>query len=773
MYRMRCGASLLALAALSVVSAPSALSQQAEGPAEVERESRQSTIIVTATKTETTLQETPLAISVISGAELAERNILEISEIAQGVPGLTFSQSPGDLPSVVIRGIGTNNANQTAEQSVGLFVDGVYKPRSRQYRDALFDVERVEVVKGAQGVVFGKNTSVGAISVVSRKPGDDLAGEVYGNYDLTFGGYTLGGAVDLPANDRLRFRLGGQYAEVGGYVSNKDGKLPESERYVLRGTMVAEPTDDVTATLMLQHSQQDTIGNAFQIVDIINPAVASYFGYTSKPFEKHVDLINTYVDGQSAPAESDTQESTDAVLTLEWNNGGKLSLTSVSAYSAMDYDNYSNVFYASSELPTHPKGHQLFTEEFRQFTQELRVNYTGDRWNGFVGLMYQDQQITFDRTIRLQSWLSPGTMTNTPFGPVDIGGFALSGTSLARLDQDLESLSVFGLATYDVTDKFSITGGLRIGNEKKDADFDVSLIDLNGMRPISFPGDLALPVDQRGMITIYELVNAFGTVPTASIDDTSVDGSLNFSYDFSHDWMAYISFAQGTKSAAFNNSTITGSFVPEPFMVDKEVARSVEIGTKGSFADGRGSINASAFYTDISDFQDSVFDADVGIAGAFVIRSFDARTYGLEVEGRLQVGDNLTLFANTALLEAEAKDTGQTLPDAPSFSGTFGAEYVYPFGDDMELELGGLVTASSTMLHRNPATMRETGAYQLADFHLAIRDASSGWSGRVEVKNAFNERYDIFSFEQPLVAATLIGSYNRPRSVMVSLRKEF
>ena len=771
MSKSKLSASTLVLSMFAVAGAQAAVAQEAETPEAQDGESRQSVVIVTATKSETTLQETPLTISVVSGAELAERNVLEITELANDVPGLTFSQSPGDLPSIVIRGIGTNNANQTAEQSVGLFVDNVYKPRARQYRDSLFDIERVEVIKGAQGVIFGKNTSVGAISVVSRKPGTEFGGEVYGSYEFENEGWTAGGAIDLPASDKLRFRVGGQYSDTGGYVSNLAGgdDVPNTERHIVRGTMVAEPSDNLTATLMVQHSEQDTTGNAFQLTEILSPTLVSYFGYTTNPYEKDLDATTTFLDGVQVPSESDSQNSTDAVLTLDWVLSDKLSLTSVSAFSVMDYENYSSIFYASSDVAGHPKGYQLFEEDFEQFTQEFRLNYSGDKWNGFAGVMYQDQDLTFDRTVRLQAWLSPGTMS----GPVDIGGFAYAGTSQSILDQSLESLSAFGLMTYDVTDRFSITGGLRIGNEEKTADFSVERLDLIGLTPITLPDDLAVPVDQRGGISIYPLLTAEGVVPTETIDDTSVDGSLNFSYDLTDDWMTYISFAQGTKSAAFNNATISGSYTPEPFVIPEEVARSVEIGAKGSFAGGRGTISGAAFYSDITDFQDSLYDASVGVTGAFVIKSFDAETYGLELESRLAVTDNLSVYGNIGLLEAKSQETGMRLADAPKFSGLIGADYMRPLSGDLDFLAGGRLSASSNQNHRNPDLPRGTGDYQIADFYVGLKDGGSGWSVRAEVKNAFDERFEIFSFVQPLVSAAVVSAYNQPRTVFLSIRKDF
>ena len=471
----------------------------------------------------------------------------------------------------------------------------------------------------------------------------------------------------------------------------------------------------------------------------------------------------------SVPADADAQDSADAVLTLDWELSDSLTMTAVSAYSVMDYSNYSSVFYASSEAAGQPKGYQLFGEDFEQFTQEVRLNYSGDSWRGFIGGMYQDQSLAFDRTTRLQTWFSPGTIS----GGVDVGGFAFAGTANALLDQDLESYALFGMLTHDFTDRFSVSGGLRIGYEEKTADFAVTLLDLIGLAPITVPDDFFLPVDQRAGISIFPLITAAGVVPTTKIDDTSIDGSLNFSYDISDDWMTYVSFAQGTKSAAFNNATISGSFKPEPYIIPKEIARSVEVGAKGSYADGRGTVNVAAFYTDLTDFQDSVFDPNIGVTGAFVIQSFDAETYGIELETRYNITDNLTAFGNLGLLEAKSQATGDRLADAPKVSGMIGADYARPLSENLSLNVGGRMSFSSTQLHQNPALPRGTGEYQVFDFHVGLDDASSGWSVRAEVKNAFEERYEVFSFIQPLLSAGVVGAYNPPRAIFLSVRKSF
>jgi len=146
-------------------------------------------IVVTAQKRETKLEKTPMTINVLSGDQVETMGVIEIKSLSANVPGFTMHESPGNLSGVSLRGVGTSAGSQVFEQSVGLFVDGIYHPRARQYRDALFDVERIEVVKGSQGVLFGKNTSVGAVSVISRGPGNRTGGYLQGQVEANYGSY--------------------------------------------------------------------------------------------------------------------------------------------------------------------------------------------------------------------------------------------------------------------------------------------------------------------------------------------------------------------------------------------------------------------------------------------------------------------------------------------------------------------------------------------------------------------------------------------------------
>ena len=230
-------------------------------------------IVVTAQSRTTRLETTPLPISVLSGDLLEERGVVELKQLSATVPGLTMNESPGGIPGVSVRGIGSSPANQMLEQSIGLFVDGVYHPRSRQYRDAMHDVERLEVVKGSQGVLFGKNTAIGAVSITSRRPGDVLSGFISYANELEIGGDMLTGAIDVPLSETLSMRLSGLYSVEDGWVHNGflGSDSPRTERYLIRGVFDWDISPSLNAVLKLQISDYDIRGDAFEPLRVINP----------------------------------------------------------------------------------------------------------------------------------------------------------------------------------------------------------------------------------------------------------------------------------------------------------------------------------------------------------------------------------------------------------------------------------------------------------------------------------------------------------------------
>jgi len=755
---------------------------QEVGDAESEDSARRlDPITVTATKRETSLEDTAASISVITGDSIDDRSIIAITELFDVIPGVTFSEPPGGLPSPTIRGIGTSTANQAFEQSVGLFQDGVFKPRSSQYTNALFDVERIEVVRGGQGVIFGKNTSVGAISVISRKPGDVFAGDVSASYEPVFDSFSAGATVDIPVSDELKFRFGGEFSRAGGFVENLQTGEDDAERdsWIIRGIGEYDPAGPFSASFLGQYSELESTGAFFQNVAIFDdPAsqgIAGLFGFPEPvPFERNTNgSTRTFLDGTTTPPEGNQTESYDLALTLGYDLGDAGQITSITSYSEFDY---LNVFDALGTIQTTPSPPfppivaftQNFDESFSQFTQELRHNFETDRFRLTSGIFFQLQDFDFSSTTPITNFFIP------PTSPSPLAGGNINGTTQDLFDQDLWAASIFAQAGYDITERLSVEAGIRVSREEKDGTLsDGNIVNLLGLTPaappnFAAPGTSILPF----VVTTTELDD--------DVDDTSVDGSITLSYDITDDILAFTSFSQGTKSGGFTNSATVGV----PFTFEEEVARAGEVGIKGGFADGAGYFSLTGFYTDIENFQDSVFDPLGGalMTGAFVTVAFDAENYGLEAEARYKLTEDIVLGGSISLLDAESSATGATLARAPTFTSSWTVDFDRDVTQNFALQAGGLLVTNSGQLHRQtpigapPLPINdpiESGAFQLLDLYAGVRHLQSGTQFRVEVKNVTDEEYLTFGFPQPLLNSGINGAFNRPRTVTLGVRIPF
>ena len=746
------------------------------------------------------MQDTAASISVIGGDIIDDLGIVAITEIFDVLPGVTFNEPPGGLPSPTIRGIGTSTANQAFEQSVGLFQDGVYKPRSSQYTNALFDVERVEVVRGGQGVIFGKNTSVGAISVISRKPGDVFGGEVSASYEPVFGGFSAGATVDIPASDELKFRLGGEYRRAGGFVENLTTGNDDQERdnFILRATAEYDPAGPFKATLLGQYSEVDATGSAFQNISIFDDPTSQFIAALFGGFVEPVPLqrtvagdsngIITFPDGTQSAPEGNETESFDAALTLEYDLGSKGKITSITSYSEFDYSNVFDVFGTTQVLalftPRPPELSfpgtppiilplltltQNFDEDFSQFTQELRHNFESGSFRLTSGVFFQLQDFTFEANNQLVNLFQPGL-------PPPITGGNLTVQTQDLFDQELWSASVFAQAGIDLSDRLTLEAGVRVGREEKEATLsDGNIASLFGLQVPNFMTTFAT--------TPGTTVAPFIVMPdnfADEINDTTIDGSVTLSYDLNDDILVFASASQGTKSGGFTNAVSPGV----PFVFEEEVARAIELGVKGGFANGRGYFSLTGFYTDIENFQDSVFNSMAGaaMAGAFQTVAFDADNIGLEAEGRFQLTDDLVLGGSIAYLDAEASDTGSRLARAPEFTSSWTADFDRDISNSLAIQLGGLLVTNSGQLHRQtpidaaPLPVNdpiESGSYQLLDLYAGFRLLDSGIQFRAEVKNVTDELFTTFAFPSFATSHGLNGAFNRPRSVNLSVRVPF
>jgi len=661
-------------------------------------------VIVTAQKRAENLQDVPISVTAMDGEKIQDNTIMNFSALADFVPSLHIAEASVNT-NIYMRGIGSGN-NRGFEQSVGMYLDGVYLGRGRQYRSALLDVERVEVLRGPQGTLFGKNTVAGAINISSASPivGDGPSGEINASVEENGGaiyeGFVQGGG------DTLAVRAAFRYRETDGYVYNayldeNEGAIEETGG---RLTVVWEPTDSFSANFKYTNMQRDRVGSnsaswlylqepersdptpgvgvsqrtafasiAYLLMDVHFPdfpdiAGADFTTYKDNGYGRSKD------DGIGIGLRPDSSEDEleNYSLNMSWEIGGG-TLSSVTGIAKYEYFDDVDVDWLPLQFIDRSDQH-----DFDQFSQEIRwAADVGDRFNYTVGAYYDDNELDMKGQVQVDTnfdGLTPATL-----GAPNLllllglpGGYNANQISRNHdFNQTTESWAVFAQGTFELTDSLRVTAGLRYTEEEKEAVSDQKLGDSNcgmfGVPDTSLPGcengyGYGLAVVQNVTFNTY---NKYWT-GTRKTDDLSP--SVNVQWDMSDDSMLYASFSQGFKSGGFS-ATDDGepgdyavsqlsppgaiSTVPnQDFEFDDESVDAFEVGGKHEFLDGAMRLNWAAFYSEYDNLQTTIFNGT-----SFSVKTAASSTVqGLEVDWLFQLSDAIRVGANFAYLDATYDD---------------------------------------------------------------------------------------------------------------------
>ena len=661
-------------------------------------------VIVTAQKRAENLQDVPISVTAMDGEKIQDNTIMNFSALADFVPSLHIAEASVNT-NIYMRGIGSGN-NRGFEQSVGMYLDGVYLGRGRQYRSALLDVERVEVLRGPQGTLFGKNTVAGAINISSASPivGDGPSGEINASVEENGGaiyeGFVQGGG------DTLAVRAAFRYRETDGYVYNayldeNEGAIEETGG---RLTVVWEPTDSFSANFKYTNMQRDRVGSnsaswlylqepersdptpgvgvsqrtafasiAYLLMDVHFPdfpdiAGADFTTYKDNGYGRSKD------DGIGIGLRPDSSEDEleNYSLNMSWEIGGG-TLSSVTGIAKYEYFDDVDVDWLPLQFIDRSDQH-----DFDQFSQEIRwAADVGDRFNYTVGAYYDDNEL--DMTGQVQVDTNFDGLTPATLGAPNLllllglpGGYNANQISRNHdFNQTTESWAVFAQGTFELTDSLRVTAGLRYTEEEKEAVSDQKLGDSNcgmfGVPDTSLPGcengyGYGLAVVQNVTFNTY---NKYWT-GTRKTDDLSP--SVNVQWDMSDDSMLYASFSQGFKSGGFS-ATDDGepgdyavsqlsppgaiSTVPnQDFEFDDESVDAFEVGGKHEFLDGAMRLNWAAFYSEYDNLQTTIFNGT-----SFSVKNAASSTVqGLEVDWLFQLSDAIRVGANFAYLDATYDD---------------------------------------------------------------------------------------------------------------------
>lgn len=692
-------------------------------------------IIVTAQKRESKIEKTAVALTVLDGALIADQGVREIKGINAIVPGMTMNESPGGLTEIGIRGISTSAANQLFEQSVGLFIDGIYHPRQRQYRDGLFDVQRIEVIKGSQGVLFGKNTSVGALSIISRRPGRDFGGYVAADYETRYGSRGLEGALDIPTGEDAALRLAALYTDTRGYVFNvsKNRNEEHSKRWLVRGTFDWNPSDSVGVVLKMQASDLDITGSNFEVLASGNPAYLQSLGVADGGAQDFVK----YADSSPSGDEGDHQITFDPSLTVTIDTAGGGAITATTGYSRFRYRNGFDL-----DGTPQPAYYNFFRERFRQVTQELRyASPTGGRLEYIAGLFFLDQHDQFNFDSLYRNFMFPN----------------FTGYEAQFTRQHERDVALFGQVNWAISDQWKFAAGARLSSTRK-----------TGTYIKTIPSTFGNPA------SILPFIIQTGTI-SGKINRTNIDATGTLSYAPDPRSTIYVSVGRGTKASSFNNTSPLIGVVPAPFIVPDEIATTYEFGAKTRFWGGKALVSLAVYHLDIKGYQDSYFDGNVV---GFLVRSLPAKSSGLELEGQVQAASWLNLYGNvgwnpTAKLRLPG-GAEERLQRAARFTGVLGARVSADVSDALSLSGYLQYQHSSGFYHQPPGSGGDifSGAYGLMDGRVALK-LRSGPEFSVRVENITAEKYRAFSFLTPTDPTTTMGYWNRPRTVTLGARFDF
>lgn len=688
-------------------------------------------VVVTSRKRAESVQKVPATIQVVDRKAIARAGISSVTQLAQVAPGVVIQQAPtANDVGVTIRGLGSAPGALSFDSSVSLFVNGVYSPRTSTFNASLFDVDRVEVIRGTQAALLGKNTSLGAVDVVTRKPGSVYAADIGAQYEFALHSTVVNGAVDLPFLPNLRVRLAGIYADEGGWVRNEvtGNAGTAAQRHAERVTLAWDPREDVDVTAVYQHGLGFFQGSPTKFVETngLPAALAALAGYSG--FAALGDL-KTAVGDSRAPDGKNSRISNDfASASVNWHLDG-YTLTSQTGFVGNNQSTLDDVDFQPGDYlfqNTQTNSHQI-TEEVRLTSPaEQRLSY-------IVGGLFLDNRLRDNVTLT----------GNYPAGiPAPV---PLTGTETTFFYQKNRAWSAFAQGTLRLFDGLRAVGGIRYTNEDKSADLARAVLD---------PGVVSL--------AIFPPYAPF----TLSRSESVVDGSFALQYQLRPNTLAYVSWAQGTKSGGFANSVTAlpgAGYAPE-------TARTVEVGVKHQSEDRRLTVNAAAFHTEVTDYQLVTF---TGLA--FLVDNTDLESDGIESEVNWLPLDNLRLTWNSTYADAYDTRTGHDVPRAPRWTGLIGATYTAALDDRRQAE----VTASwnyrsSETQQQDPYAVPRSASFDTLNVTLSLADTQAGWTARLIARNLTDRRAAAFAFPTPILPPrNSIIVPEQPRTIALQLTKHF
>jgi iron complex outermembrane recepter protein len=748
---------------------------------EAEQTSASETIVVTARRREESLQNVPLPVSVFSEKQLTSTGAYNIGRVAQIQPVIQYYASNPRNSSINIRGLGAplGLTNDGIEQGVGLYIDQVYYSRPAAAALDFIDTEQVEVLRGPQGSLYGKNTTAGAINIRTRAPSFTPEARVEltgGNYDFFQGK----GSVSGPLTDNLAARLAVVGTTRRGTIRNvRTNEWTNSlDNLGLRGTLLYTGVEDMKLTLALDYNKQRPRGytqvpvRTFTTLRPANRQIGALFsalGYAlpaSDPFARVTDV--------EAPLQSN-QDQGGVSLVAEWTAGDN-TVTSVTAWRFWTWRPQNDRDFIGLPITTRSAN----PSDQRQLTQEFRFATSGKNKVDFVAGAFGYRQTIKTRGVQAQG-AAANLFTNGPVAGANTA--VLDGlTQTNKIDFENNSLAAYGQLTWNVTDTLRLQPGLRVNYDTKDAVYDAAVT-----------GGIANP-------TPAQLAQQRAALPaqfyTAAYRKANISGDINLSWRPAEDILLYAVYSRGFKSGGLNLNGLPFradgvTVATELAQVKPERVNHFEAGVKSQFWGRRITANVTAYRTDIDDYQTTVSNGAIGIVRGYLANA-DVRIQGFEGELSLRPLERFTAYFNFAYNDGKFRrfpdapvapeNTGGTaqfvdisgarFPGISKWALAWGGEVNLPAGKG-EFYLGADASyRSSYSSNATPSPFFVVDAYSIANVRAGYR-VGSGLNVFAWVKNAFDTDYFEFLSNQPGNNGLVVGQIGDPRTFGFTIAKRF
>ena len=668
-------------------------------------------IVVTARKQSESLQDVPMSIAAISGDNLESAGYSELNDVARLSGNVFFEAADRTKPQIYIRGVGTRSYDAGSDSSVGIFVDGVYLGRFGAMDMDLMEVERVELLRGPQGSLYGRNTIGGAISVVTRDPSSTLTGKLSGELGASqIGGdglYSLGASVSGPlAGENIRgsFSVARRYRDGYQPVAIANIRGGSEDAWSGRGKLMFNIGE---ATLRLSADYSDLDGPALVLAPNQLGGAANNPGPVTPGFVTPAEPADPYHLSSDTPGQGIVKKTYGGSAQLNVPFGA-FELTSITALRKLKVNELDDL-----DGTTLPFQVYLADEDGNQFSQELRVNYQADNLNVLVGAYYSKEDVSRTETIN--------------FGPASLLAALVSPAPLKwdfGLDLVSKSSAVFGQIQWEPVERLAITLGGRYSWDEKDVVFDT-----RSTVPGFIISNFVTPISRKW---------------------NSFDPSASLSYKFDDDVMAYVSYTSGFKSGAFQFiavSPVIAQQVANPESVD-----SFEAGLRTTLLDRRLRLNAAVFSMNYSDLQQlRVIQFAPGVSSILTANAANSRIKGFEMEGRAVFDSNWSLDFSYGYLDARFKNyvfnptldfSGNRMQRAPKSTLSLGLNFETKTGlGDLSTRLGYSYRSSIFFEADNNVVDPQSSESALGLWDTSVNLKTGSWTIGIWGRNMTDERY--------------------------------